>query len=131
MLRMLFLDPRARTFERNWEGVARFVVGVFRGDAARAGAAAIVRPLVDELCTKSPDFAEMWREGTVSESCDRVRRLCHPAAGDVAFEFSTLSVAGRPDLAILVYTPASADDAAKVRAIVAKRGATYDLYRKT
>ena len=90
------------------------------GDAARVGAAAIAQPLVDELCAQSPDFAEMWREGTVNGACDRVRRLRHPLAGDVAFEFSTLSVTGRPDLAMLVYTPASADDEARVRAIVQK-----------
>ena len=55
VLRQIFLDPRARMFNFNWEGVARFIVGVFRGDAARAGAAATVQPLVDELCAKSAD----------------------------------------------------------------------------
>ncbi|MBV8684732.1 MAG: helix-turn-helix domain-containing protein, partial [Caulobacteraceae bacterium] len=39
MLRFLFLDPRARDAHFDWESVARVVVGVFRLDAARAGAA--------------------------------------------------------------------------------------------
>ena len=37
VLRLIFLDPEARTVNRNWDSVARFVVGMFRGDAARAG----------------------------------------------------------------------------------------------
>lgn len=117
VLRQIFLDPRARTVNFNWESVARFVVGVFRGDAARAGAAATVQPLVDELCAKSPDFAMMWRESEVTSACEGARRLCHPELGEIALEFSAFAVDGRADLAMLVYTPVSADDAARIRAL--------------
>ena len=37
ILRFIFLDPRARAAQYDWESVARFVVGAFRVDAARAG----------------------------------------------------------------------------------------------
>src|SRR5580704_17145445 len=40
ILRFIFLDPRVRAAQYDWESVARFVVGAFRVDAARAGAAA-------------------------------------------------------------------------------------------
>ncbi len=117
LLRMIFLDPHARTFNCNWESVARFIVGVFRGDAARAGAAATVQPLVDELCAKSPDFATLWRESGINGACEGVRRLRHARLGEIAFEFSAFAVDGRADLAMLVYTPVSADDAARIRAL--------------
>src|SRR6185369_8605363 len=65
ILRYIFLDPRARAAQYDWESVARFVLGAFRIDAARAGAAAEVEPLVTELCQLSPDFAAMWRDNTV------------------------------------------------------------------
>ena len=48
ILRFIFLDPRARAAQYDWASVARFVLGAFRVDAARAGAAAEVEPLVDE-----------------------------------------------------------------------------------
>src|SRR5580700_899151 len=57
MLRFVFLDPRARAVHYDWESVARLVLGAFRLDAARAGAAADVEPLIDELCRLSPEFA--------------------------------------------------------------------------
>src|SRR3984957_16834163 len=44
ILRFIFLDPRVRAAQYDWERVARFVVGAFRVDAARAGAAAEVEP---------------------------------------------------------------------------------------
>src|SRR6202162_1835903 len=40
ILRFIFLDPRVRAAQYDWESVARFVVGAFRVDAARACAAA-------------------------------------------------------------------------------------------
>ena len=117
VLRQMFLDPRARTANSNWDGVARFIVGVFRGDAARAGAAATVQPIVDELCAKSPDFATMWRENAVNGACEGVRRLRHPQLGEIALEFSAFAVDGRADLAMMVYTPVSPNDAARIRAL--------------
>ncbi|XXS67108.1 hypothetical protein WMF43_26515 [Sorangium sp. So ce131] len=121
VLRLLFLDPRTRAAHFDWESAARFVVGVFRGDAARAGAAATVQPLVDELCAKSPDFATMWRDSEVHGACEGVKRLRHPVLGEIVLEFSAFAVDGRPDLAMLVYTPLSADDAARIRALAAAR----------
>ena len=119
VLRLIFLDPRERTSNCNWDSVARFIIGVFRGDAARAGAAATVQPLVDELCTKSPDFAAMWRESAVNDTCDGIRRLRHAEFGEIALEFSSFAVDGRADLAMLVHTPASDGDATRIRAITA------------
>jgi transcriptional regulator with XRE-family HTH domain len=119
LLRLLFLDPGARQVSFDWERVARFVVGAFRADTARAGAAGTVQPLVDELCATSPDFATMWRDSQVHGSCDSLRRLRHPELGEIALEFSAFAVDGRPDLAMLVYTPVSADDAVRIRALAA------------
>src|SRR5580692_8665751 len=68
VLRIIFLDPRARAVQHDWESVARHVVGAFRIDAARAGAAAEVGPLVDELCQLSPEFRTMWRDNDVRDT---------------------------------------------------------------
>ena len=122
VLRLIFLDPRARTFNSNWESVARFIVGVFRGAAARAGAAAAVQPLVDELCARSADFATLWRESAVNGACEAVRRLRHPELGEIALEFSTFAVDGRPDLAMLVYTPVFSHDAERIKAFTGTHG---------
>jgi hypothetical protein len=65
ILRFIFLDPRARRAQYDWESVARFALGLFRVDAARAGAAAEVEALVEELCRLSPEFRAMWRENEV------------------------------------------------------------------
>lgn len=117
VLRQLFLDPHRRATELDWERNARNVVGAFRGEAARTGAAATVQPLVDELCAKSPEFATLWRESEVHGACEGIKRLRHPQLGDLTLEFTAFAVDGRPDLIMLLYTPLLASDAARIRTL--------------
>jgi transcriptional regulator with XRE-family HTH domain len=118
ILRMIFGDPRVRAAQYDWESVARFVVAAFRSDAARAGATSQVAELVDELCKSSPDFARLWRENDVRHYGEGVKRLKHPLLGPVTFEYSSFAVDGRPDLAMVVYNPATAEDAERIKALM-------------
>lgn len=119
VLRVIFLDPRARAAQHDWAGVARYVVGAFRMDAARAGAAAAMEPLVAELSRLSPDFAAMWREGDVASPTEAVKRIRHPVLGAIGFEHSSFAVDGRPDLSLVVHTPATPEDEARIAALLA------------
>jgi transcriptional regulator with XRE-family HTH domain len=118
VLRFMFLDPRVRDVHYDWESVARFVVSAFRVDAARAGAAAEVEPLVDELCQLSPEFKAMWRDNEVLSHGEAVKHIRHPVLGPIAFEYSAFAVDGRPDLSLLIYNPATPADAEKIGAMV-------------
>jgi transcriptional regulator with XRE-family HTH domain len=116
VLRIIFLDPRARAVQYDWESVARHLVGAFRVDAARAGAGADVEPLVDELCRLSPEFKAMWRDNDVRGSHgEAVKHIRHPVLGPLAFEYSAFSVDGRTDLSMVVFNPATPADAEKIR----------------
>ena len=121
VLRFIFLDPRVRAAQYDWESVARFVVGAFRVDAARAGAAAEVEPLVDELCRLSPEFKAMWRDNDVRSHGEGVKHIRHPVLGPIAFEYSAFAVDGRPDLSMVVYNPATPADAERIKALIASR----------
>jgi transcriptional regulator with XRE-family HTH domain len=122
ILRYIFLDPRARAAQYDWESVARFVLGAFRVDAARAGAVAEVEPLVEELCRLSPDFKAMWRDNDVrGHHGEAVKHIRHPILGPLAFEYSAFAVDGRTDLAMVVYNPATPDDAEKIRSSMTRR----------
>jgi transcriptional regulator with XRE-family HTH domain len=119
ILRYIFLDPRARAAQYDWESVARFVLGAFRVDAARAGAAVEVEPLVEELCRISPEFSSMWRDNDVRGGHhEAVKQIRHPVLGPIAFEFSAFSVDGRTDLSMVVYNPATAEAAEKIKSLL-------------
>jgi len=120
VLRFIFLDPRVRAAQYDWESVARFVVGAFRVDAARAGAE--VGPLVAELCLLSPEFKAMWADHDVHSHGEGVKRIRHPVLGMVSFEYSAFAVDGRPDLGMVVYNPTTEALRHKIRALIQEEG---------
>ena len=120
ILRYFFLDPRARASQYDWESVARFVLGAFRADAVRAGAAAEVEPLVDELRRLSPEFRSMWRDNDVrGHHGEAVKHIKHPTLGPLAIEYSAFAVDGRTDLTMVVYNPATPKDAERIKSLLA------------
>lgn len=122
ILRLMF-SPRARHRQEDWLAVARYVVGAFRADAARAGAGAAseVGRLVEELSRASADFASLWRESDIASHGEGVKRIVHPDAGLVELEFSAFAVDGRPDLGMLVFNPVTAQSAAAILALLEAR----------
>jgi transcriptional regulator with XRE-family HTH domain len=119
ILRLMFGSAKARAAQSDWQSVARAVVGSFRADAARAGADAAITELVEELSRTSPEFAALWRENDVVAHGGGMKRIRHPEVGMIALELSSFAVDGRPELGMIVYTPATPSDAEKVQALIA------------
>lgn len=123
ILRLMFAHPHARARSDDWTAIARFVVGAFRADVARAGAtqSAEVTRLVSELSRASPEFDALWQANDVVAHGEGVKRIVHPDVGPIALEFSTFLVEGRPELAMIVYNPMSAADTDRLRLLVERR----------
>jgi transcriptional regulator with XRE-family HTH domain len=121
VLRLMFCDPKVRARQADWEGVARFIVGTFRADAARAGASREIEALVDELSQASPEFAAMWRDNDVRAYSESLKHLRHPELGMMALEHSVFAVDGRPDLSMIVYNGATPEEAGRIRKLILSR----------
>jgi hypothetical protein len=108
--------PRARAAQYDWSGVARAVLAAFRFETTRAGAARDVEPLVEELLRCSPEFAAMWQDNEVHGGAygEVVKQIRHPLLGAFTFEYSAFAVDGRTDLMLVIYNPATAQDAERI-----------------
>ncbi|MGN6620154.1 MAG: helix-turn-helix transcriptional regulator [Sphingomonas sp.] len=126
ILRLMFGQEQFRARNEDWKSVARFVVGAFRADVARAGATTspAVEALVTELCKLSAEFETLWRDNDVVAHGEGVKRIRHPDAGLLELEFSSFAVEGRPELGMLVYNPASSVDTERLRVLIAAKDAT-------
>ena len=60
----------------------------------------------------------MWEDNDVVAHADGVKRIHHPDAGLLAMEFSSFAVEGRPELGMIIYNPASSDDAERLRVLL-------------
>jgi transcriptional regulator with XRE-family HTH domain len=118
VLRLMFRNSHVRAVQPDWQSVARYVVASFRADVARAGAARNVQSLVDELCATSAEFAAMWRDNDVQKHGEGLKVLNHEVAGRLTLEFSGFAVDGRPDLNLVIYNPATPEDAEKIRGLL-------------
>jgi transcriptional regulator with XRE-family HTH domain len=124
IIRMMFSNARVRAHQEDWESVARFVVGAFRADAARAGATAEIGQFVEEMSRISPEFEAMWSTNDVRAHGEGLKRLHHPELGLLELEYSAFTVDGRPDLGMFVYNPVTSADADRIRErIQARRSA--------
>ena len=124
ILRVVFGNPAIRAKQKDWQGMARHLVGAFRVDAARAGAVKEIADLVEELCRASADFAVFWNENDVYAPSEGVKHLQHPQLGVFEMEYSAFAVDGRPDLGLLVYNPLDERIKERIRALTSRSAAT-------
>lgn len=115
ILRLMFSDSRARSIQTEWESVASVVVNAFRADVARAGRSRETERLIEELSLASPEFATLWRRNDVAGHAEGIKHLHHPQLEDIALEFSTFIVDGRPDLTMMVFNPADDESQQRIR----------------
>jgi transcriptional regulator with XRE-family HTH domain len=118
IMRLMFANPGVRAAQEDWLSVARFVVGAFRADVARAGAGGEAGRLIEELSRTSPEFDALWRDNDVVAHGEGLKRIRHPQAGLIQLEFSAFAVDARPELGMIVYNPATPEDAARIRALI-------------
>ncbi len=116
IIRMLFTNPTIRIKNPNWEHDARFIVGAFRADVARAGATAEMTGFIEELSRESAEFYTIWRENDVQGTYgEKTKLIRHAIVGKLQFDYSAFSVEGRPDLNMVVYNPSTDEDREKIR----------------
>lgn len=115
LLRMMFLETGTRPIQQDWGSVARFVVETFRIDAARAGQDPAMQSLVQDLMRGSPEFVQLWDAHEVRHFGEGLKHLTHPVLGELTLNYSGFVVDGRPDLSMLVYDPATAEQRERIR----------------
>ncbi|MEV5705387.1 helix-turn-helix transcriptional regulator [Actinoallomurus sp. NPDC052274] len=90
--RYFFLDPGSPDFFVDWEEGARATVAVLRAEAGREPHDLVLRELVGELSTLSPDFRTMWASHDVRIRHEGVKRLNNPEVGRLEMTFRSLNL---------------------------------------
>ena len=104
-LHLLFADPDHRRLLVDWEAVARASLAMFRADCARYAGDPDFERLVARLTRLSPEFAQWWPQREVARPLAGQKRIEHPAAGRMLFEYSSFGVGDPPDMKLIVFTP--------------------------
>jgi transcriptional regulator with XRE-family HTH domain len=118
LLRRMFLDPRAREGQLDWEHNARFVIAAFRMGVARLGGSAEADALIAELQAASADFRRLWADTEPRSHGVGLKRLARPGVGTISLETAAFSVDGAEGLTVIVFSPATPDDAARIETLI-------------
>ena len=102
--RFLFLDPRARTFYRDWETVAHDVVAALRGEAGRNPYDRALSDLVGLLSTRSDEFRVRWASHDVRFHRSGTKRFHHPLVGDMTLAYESLELPADAGLTLVTYS---------------------------
>lgn len=102
--RFVFLDPRARTFYRDWEKAANDTVAVLRAEAGRNPYDRGLSDLVGQLSTRSDEFRVRWAAHDVGSHRTATKQMHHPLVGDLTLAFEMLALPSDPGLSLLTYS---------------------------
>src|SRR5436305_4670952 len=123
MLHLVFADQDHRRLLVDWEAVVKNAIAMFRADCARHAGDPDFDRLTARLTRLSPEFARWWPKREVAQPLAGRKRIDHPTAGRMEFEYSSFGVGDQPDMKLIVFTPLEADGTAKkLNALV--RGST-------
>ncbi|MFD3558656.1 helix-turn-helix transcriptional regulator [Streptomyces sp. NPDC058686] len=102
VLRMLFLDPAARSFYRNPERARHRAVADLQQTAASTPEDPRVLELVGELSVRSGEFRSLWaREYTRVPPYD-VKQVCHSVVGDLELRHEALAIRSVPGQQLII-----------------------------
>lgn len=102
--RFVFLDARAQTFYRDWEGNTRQMVALLRREAGRNPYDRQLSDLVGELSTQSDLFRRLWSAHDVREHRAGPKSVHHPVVGDLDLAYETMELTSERGLQVLVFT---------------------------
>lgn len=112
IMHLVFANKAHRRLLVDWNKLAPASLAMFRADSARHTGDPDFERLISTLAKASPEFRDWWPRHDVLRPFTGNKRIKHPVGGRMAFEYTSLSVADRPGMKLIVYTPLDTDDSA-------------------
>lgn len=113
IMRIVFTNQAHRDLLVDWEEVASTALAMFRADSARYAGHPDFERLISTLKQDSPAFRTLWPRQDVLRSLSSHKRIAHPVAGRMTFEYTSFAVTGPADMKLIVYTPLEEDETAE------------------
>ena len=102
--RFTFLDPASRIFFPDWEINADDMVATLRTYAGQNPLDTRLTDLIGELVTRSDAFRHRWAEHNVRHHRAGVKRIHHPAVGDLELSYEAMEFPANPDWFMFAFT---------------------------
>lgn len=105
LIHMMFANESHRRLLADWDDLAPLSLAMFRADSAHYAGDPDFERLIALLMERSPEFRSWWPHHDVIHQPSTVKRIQHPTAGRLIFEYMSLDVANHPGMRFVVCTP--------------------------
>jgi len=105
LMHMMFANESHRLLLADWDDLAPLSLAMFRADSARYAGDPDFERLIALLMEESPEFRVWWPRHDVMRQPTTIKRIRHPSAGQLVFEYMSLDVTDRPGMRVVVCTP--------------------------
>ena len=106
LVRMIFLDPHARSYYADWPRAAEAAVANLRSFTGHEQGSARLAALVEELSRDSAEFRRLWSEHEVRGKTREAKDFRHPDVGALTLTYHAFDVRGAPGQQLIVYRAA-------------------------
>lgn len=104
-VRLLFTDPRMKTYYDDWESQARSGIARLRMQVADSPNDPRLTQLVGELSIAYPQFRQWWADRHVYKEDNGRKTIHHPKLGEFTFDWDSYRTDGIPDQHVTVWSP--------------------------
>ncbi|MDL4813727.1 helix-turn-helix transcriptional regulator [Actinomadura opuntiae] len=124
LMHVVFTEPAARTFYRDWHEVARNSVAGFRLGYGTAPDDPRIRQVLTELLDQSPEFAELWARHDARGKSLESKRFQHRDVGPLTLSMQTFDVRSSPGQELVVYHAEPGSASSEALALLGSLAAT-------
>lgn len=102
--RFMFLNPASQNFFPDWEANADEIVATLRTYAGQNPRDKRLTDLIGELVTRSDTFRYRWARHDVRHHRAGLKRVHHPAVGDLELSYQAMEFPANPDWFMFAFT---------------------------
>jgi len=121
VMHLLFADPAHRAILTDWPSVSAVALAMFRADYARYRGDPDFERLIAKLNAASPEFRALWPLQEIVGLLAGHKRIDHPTAGRMVFEYMTFVAGDVGLLRLAVFTPLAEEDTERKLAALLRR----------